>query len=207
MPGFLSIGAVLGLSAGFAPGPMLTLVISETVRSGTPSGIKVAVAPLITDVPIIMLTMLLLSRIQNTGPVLGLIAIAGGAVIGYMGVSNLRYQYRAVSGTGSKSRPLLKGILANALNPHPYIFWMSAGASYIRNALDAGWPCMVSFLAGFYVCLVGSKMFIAVAAGRSKTFLQGKMYTWIMRLLGAVLCVLASMLLYSGAVMVITEYF
>ena len=206
MPGYLFLGVVLGLSAGFAPGPVLTLVISETVQYGTRSGIKVAAAPLVTELPIILLTMLLLSRLQSSGAVLGLISIAGGAVIGYMGVSNIRYKYNGISETSRKSKSLLKGILANSLNPHPYIFWMSAGASYIRNALDSGWPCLVFFLTGFYTCLVGSKMFVAVAAGRSKTFLRGNVYTWIMRLLGAALCVLGAVLLYRGAA-VITGYF
>ena len=44
---FLTIGAALGLSAGLAPGPLLTLVISETLQHGVKSGVKVALAPVI----------------------------------------------------------------------------------------------------------------------------------------------------------------
>lgn len=53
---FLTIGAALGLSAGLAPGPLLTLVISETLQHGVKSGVKVALAPVITDLPITLLT-------------------------------------------------------------------------------------------------------------------------------------------------------
>ena len=45
---FLTLGTVLGLSAGLAPGPLLTLVISETLQHDIRAGIKVAVAPFIT---------------------------------------------------------------------------------------------------------------------------------------------------------------
>ncbi|MBT4876955.1 MAG: LysE family translocator, partial [Desulfobacula sp.] len=43
---YLTIGMVLGLSAGLAPGPLLTLVISETLLHDIRAGIKVAMAPL-----------------------------------------------------------------------------------------------------------------------------------------------------------------
>ncbi|MCD6225405.1 MAG: hypothetical protein J7K32_07820 [Deltaproteobacteria bacterium] len=53
---FLTAGTILGLSAGLIPGPLLTLVISETLRHNIKAGIKIAVAPLLTDLPIIGLT-------------------------------------------------------------------------------------------------------------------------------------------------------
>ncbi|NCD26558.1 MAG: hypothetical protein EOL86_13335, partial [Deltaproteobacteria bacterium] len=48
-------GLVLGLSAGLSPGPLLTLMLSETLRHGVRAGLLVAVAPLISDLPIIIL--------------------------------------------------------------------------------------------------------------------------------------------------------
>ena len=60
---YLTIGTVLGLSAGFAPGPLLTLVISETLQHDIKSGIKIALAPIITDLPIIILTLFILSKL------------------------------------------------------------------------------------------------------------------------------------------------
>ncbi len=46
--------AFLGLSGGLTPGPLLTLVVSETLKYGTQAGIKVSLAPLLTDTPIIL---------------------------------------------------------------------------------------------------------------------------------------------------------
>ena len=51
----VSAGLVYGLSAGFSPGPLMALVISQTLKHGIREGAKVAVAPLITDLPIILL--------------------------------------------------------------------------------------------------------------------------------------------------------
>ena len=59
----LSKGTVLGLAAGFSPGPLTFLIISETLRHGLRAGMKVSLAPVVTDLPIIVLAVLLLDRL------------------------------------------------------------------------------------------------------------------------------------------------
>ena len=51
---FLALGAFLGLASGISPGPLLTITISETLQHGKWEGIKVAISPLITDLPIVL---------------------------------------------------------------------------------------------------------------------------------------------------------
>jgi threonine/homoserine/homoserine lactone efflux protein len=46
-------GIVLGLSAGLSPGPLMTLVVAESLKGGASAGIRIALAPLVTDAPII----------------------------------------------------------------------------------------------------------------------------------------------------------
>ncbi|UCD33501.1 MAG: hypothetical protein JSV38_06465 [Desulfobacterales bacterium] len=54
MSSALWVGVMFGLSAGFAPGPLLTLVITQTLRHGIKEGILTASAPVLTDAPIIL---------------------------------------------------------------------------------------------------------------------------------------------------------
>ena len=54
------------------------------------------------------------------------------------------------------------------------------------------------FIAGFYVCLVGSKMSLAFVAARSKQLLAGTAYRYVMRFLGLALLVLAFFLFRDG---------
>ena len=75
---FLSAGTLLGLAAGFAPGPLLVLVVSETLRHGIKAGLKVSIAPLITDVPIIFISLIVLNRLAQFKSILGCISIFGG---------------------------------------------------------------------------------------------------------------------------------
>ncbi|MES9860524.1 MAG: hypothetical protein ABW157_19515 [Candidatus Thiodiazotropha sp. LLP2] len=74
----ISAGIVLGLSAGFSPGPLLTLVISETLQHDIRAGIKVAVAPIITDLPIIIFSLFIINEISGLYNILGLISLLVG---------------------------------------------------------------------------------------------------------------------------------
>lgn len=194
---YLTMGAVLGLSAGFAPGPLLALVISETLRHGIRSGVKVALAPVVTDLPIIALTLLVLSKLSHFHGILGLVSIAGGFFILSMGYESLRTTgFDLQRDTEAKS--LRKGILTNVLSPHPYLFWISVGGPTMSKALDTGLLAPAAFIAGFYACLVGSKIMLAVLVGKSRSFFRGRAYVWTMRLLGVALVALALLLFLDG---------
>jgi threonine/homoserine/homoserine lactone efflux protein len=59
---FLALGTFLGLASGISPGPLLTITISETLQNGKWEGIKFAISSLITDLPIILYTLFILSH-------------------------------------------------------------------------------------------------------------------------------------------------
>jgi threonine/homoserine/homoserine lactone efflux protein len=198
MAEFFTIGIVLGLSAGFAPGPLLTLVISETLQHDIRSGVKVALSPIFTDLPIIILTLAVFSKLSDFHNILGIISLIGGCVILFMGYESMKPESSESDFSKTKQSSLVKGILANALNPHPYLFWFSVGGPIMSRAINLNVKALFVFIGSFYVLLVGSKMLLAVLVGRSKSFLSGTSYTYIMRLLGLALCFLALLLFRDG---------
>lgn len=198
---YLTLGILLGLSAGFAPGPLLALVVSETIQHGIRSGVRVALAPIITDLPIIILTCFILSKLSGFQTILGIIALVGGCVIFYMGCQCLRTKSVALDIGRIKPKSLTKGALANALSPHPYLFWFSVGAPTMTKAMQQHVGAPLAFVAGFYVFLVGSKIMLAVLVGQSKSFLIGRGYRYTMRFLGLALCVLSLVLFHDGLIL------
>jgi threonine/homoserine/homoserine lactone efflux protein len=198
MINFLAIGTILGLSAGFAPGPLLTLVISETLQHDIKSGVKVALAPIITDLPIIILTLLILAELSNFHTLLGIISLTGGFFILFMGYESIRTKGVELNLHEKKPKSLTKGILANALNPHPYLFWLSVGAPTMTKAMSLSIFAPLAFIFSFYVLLVGSKILLAIMVGKSKSFLGGNVYIYTMRFLGLILCFLAFVLFRDG---------
>ncbi|HEY5995615.1 MAG TPA: LysE family transporter, partial [Candidatus Deferrimicrobiaceae bacterium] len=71
----------MGVSAGVSPGPMFALIVSQSVRHGAREGMKVAAAPALTDIPIILASTFLLSRIGDFKPALGIVSIAGALLL------------------------------------------------------------------------------------------------------------------------------
>jgi len=195
---FLSTGFLLGLSAGIAPGPLLALVISETLRHNIKAGIKVALAPIITDVPVILITLLMSSSLSEFNYILGGISFVGGLFVLHLGIESIRCKGTDFEFTATPSKAFQKGILTNALSPHPYLFWFTVGAPIITKAMQQDILCVAGFIAAFYFLLVGSKIVIAIITEKSRAFLTCKTYIFIMRGLGIILCVFAGLLTKDG---------
>ena len=196
----LGVGAAFGLAAGLSPGPLLAFVIAQTVRHGTREGLKVAAAPLITDAPIVLLSLLVLSRVGSDA-ILGVVALAGGGFVAFLAVEDLRATRLEVSPAIAPARSWRQGATVNALSPHPWVFWITVGAPILLVASVGGVAGPAAFLAGFYVCLVGSKVAVAAAVGASRGALTGRAYPWVMRVLGAVLLVFSVVLVREGLIL------
>jgi len=192
------LGLVLGLSAGLAPGPLLAFVISQTLKYNVKEGLKVALAPLITDLPIILVTLFLLTKLSNFKMALGMISFLGGAFILYLSYESVQTKPLAVTDQETKAHSLKKGALVNALNPHPYLFWFSVGAPTMLKAQAESNLGAVAFVTSFYICLVGSKICLALVVGKSRAFLEGRMYVYTMRVLGVLLFLFALLLFRDG---------
>ena len=194
----LATGVVFGLSAGLSPGPLLMLTISETLKHGTGSGIRVALAPLVTDTPIIVLAITVVSQLSDIHFVLGLISLAGACFLIYLGYESIVFKGAEFDAQGSRPQSLKKGIIANFLNPSPYLFWFSVGAPIVIKSTGDGLTGPVLFLFGMYLLLVGSKIVIALITGKSRRFLKSRGYVYTIRILGIVLLLFASIFVRDG---------
>ncbi len=198
MAHFLIMGLVLGLAAGLAPGPLLTLVVSETLRYHVGAGARVALAPLISDLPIVLVSVGVLSTMAGFEVILGVISLVGGAVVFRMGVHGVKTRALALEPEVSGHNALAKGVLVNVLSPHPYLFWITVGAPLVHRAMTVSLAAAGAFITGFYLLLVGSKVIMALVVSRSRAMIKGRAYVVTMRGLGLVLCLLALVLVKDG---------
>lgn len=194
----LIAGITLGLYAGFSPGPLLVLVISQTLKHGYKEGVRVAFAPIISDIPIIAICLLFLSLISGYTFILGIISIIGALYLGYLAYESFKTKGLTRDIKLEKPKSLTKGVTLNLLNPAPYLFWITIGGpiiipAYFESPLSPLW-----FIIGFYALLVGSKIALAYATGKSRDFIKGKAYIFIMRVLGVVLVIFAFYFLNQG---------
>jgi threonine/homoserine/homoserine lactone efflux protein len=194
----LSAAAVYGLSAGFSPGPLLALVVSQTLRYGVREGAKAAMAPLITDLPIILVSVLVMRSLSESRTALGFISMAGGLFVIYLACGCFRTTQLDMADRNQGPNSLGKGAAVNALNPHPYLFWLTVGGPSVIRAWAESPLWAVAFVAVFTGCIVGSKVLIASVVGRSRHLLSGKVYGTVMRALGLMLLIFAALLFRDG---------
>ncbi len=199
----LATGAVLGFGAGVAPGPLLGLTITATLRGGWVAGVRTAMAPLISDTPVVLLAVLVVASVPRS--IEQALALAGGAVVVWFGLEALgQARHAELPEAGDEAderrRALRRGVVVNLLSPHPWLFWLTIGATQLTAAVRAAsWPGPVAFLVGFYGLLVGTKVVVAVLLGVGRTRLRVRGYR---RLLGVsgLLLVAAGVLLAFEAV-------
>lgn len=187
----LIAGITLGLYSGLSPGPLLILLISQTLKHGHKEGVKVAFSPLITDLPIIAVSMIFLSFVAGYSSILGIISIFGGLFLLYMAYESFKTRGLIEDIEAEEPKSLKKGVTVNFLNPSPYLFWITVGGPIIITAYTGSILAPLMFIIGFYVLLVGSKIVLAFAAGKSREFITGRPYLYIMRILGIVLVIFA----------------
>ncbi len=162
---------VQGIGYGFAaaaqPGPFQTYIITQSLAKGWRKAIPAALAPLVSDGPIIALCLLVLSQVpiwfQRS------LQIAGGLFILYLAHGAYK-AWRAFDiniptselGTGQS---IWKAALMNALSPGPYIYWsLVTGPILIRGWRET--PIYgIGFLLGFYSILVSGLGFIILIFG------------------------------------------
>ena len=194
----LLIGIALGLGAGISPGPLLGLVLTSTLKRGFGAGVRVALAPLLTDAPIVLLSVFVLESLP--APAVRALGVAGGAYVIYLGTQALRGARTAELSTArndSSRRDILRGALVNALSPHPWLFWLSAGGPLLVNAWGDAPVRGVTFLVSFYGLLVGTKIAIAraVAAGRQR--MSERWYQRALLAAGVLLSVAGALLIWE----------
>ena len=163
-------GIVYGFAAAVQPGPFQTYLISQALLKGWQRTLVAALAPLISDGPIIALCLLMLSQVPVWFE--RFLYIAGGLFILYLAYGAYRswrnFDPTLPSNESGAHESLLKAAMMNALSPGPYIFWsLVTGPILLRGWRET--PLHgIGFMLGFYVTMILSLCAIIVIFGSAR---------------------------------------
>lgn len=164
---YLLQGIGYGFAAASQPGPFQTYLISQTLSRGWRRTLPAALAPLVSDGPIIAICLLVLSQVPRWME--RVLYIAGGLFILYLAYGAYRawrnFDEQALQAESAGQQSVLKAALMNALSPGPYVFWtLVTGPILIQGWRET--PLNgIGFLAGFYLTMISGLVAIILVFG------------------------------------------
>ncbi len=183
------IGISYALSAGLQPGPLQAFFLAKVAEQGWRRTLPAAFAPLISDGPIALVSILLLNILPETFR--NLLQLAGGFLLLYFAWNAYRNwrEDQVIEFGESESTPktVFQAALINLLNPNPYLGWSLVMGPAVVAAWAKSPGTAVSLLLAFYITMITTSMVMIYLMGR--TLLLGPGARKVMNLISALLLV------------------
>ncbi|MDQ3899670.1 MAG: LysE family translocator [Actinomycetota bacterium] len=197
----LGLALILGATSAISPGPLLVLIVSTTLHRGFLAGLRIAVAPLLTDAPILGIGLFALNTLSRAA--LGGIGLAGGLLLIAFGIQEALYARRDPLLSSGESEAegdheLRRGVAVNLVNPHAWLFLLTVTAPLVALTWPRSPASAVGFVVVFYLVLVAGKATIAASLTMLRWHFRPRLYRGALLLGGLVLCVIGTGLAWSG---------
>ena len=158
---YFLLGAGFAFAAAVQPGPFQTFLIAEALHRGWRRTVPAALAPLLSDAPIIAAALLFLTQIPVE--MVRYLHFAGALYLFYLTRDAWLSWRREVpadeTGGTADQRTIFKAALVNLLNPNPWLAWsLVLGPLFLRGYREhptQGIALLVGFYLTMIVCLVG----------------------------------------------------
>jgi threonine/homoserine/homoserine lactone efflux protein len=166
----LILGGGYAFAAAVQPGPLQAFLLSSVARRGWRRTLPASLAPLVSDGPIALVILLVISRVPEAMSTV--LQMAGGILLLYFALASYRQWRRQLASSEGESErtppTLLQAAAVNILNPNPYLGWsLVLGPAAVRawheRPMDA-----VALVGAFYVVLVITLAVTIILFGTSR---------------------------------------
>ena len=199
---------IVALSGAAMPGPLLTVTISESPRRGLMTGPLLIAGHAILELALVLALLMGLAPLLKMKPVFIVIALAGSAVLLWMGIGMLKSLPTMVlttDGGETKGRNLiLSGVLMSIANPYWSIWWATIGLGYILHSMDAGTMGVVAFFTGHIMGDLFWYATISTAVWKGRKLLSDRGYRILIGTCAIFLIVFSCLFAWSGVQKLIT---
>jgi threonine/homoserine/homoserine lactone efflux protein len=156
MISYLILGMTYAFAAAVQPGSMQSYLISQTLRKGWRRTLPATCAPLISDGPIIVLVVFLLSRVPER--MVNILQFVGGVFLLYLAVDAWKawknFNSEKVIHTTSSRTTIQQAVMVNFLNPAPYLGWSLVMGPILLKALREAYVNGIVLILAFYTTIV-----------------------------------------------------
>lgn len=204
--GILVAAFGIGLSGALMPGPLFSVVLAHSAKKGFRHGYQAAVGHAILELAVVVSFFFGLQHWLTRGDVMATTALAGSAVLAWMGYGMIREAPRASlatdggrgSAAGMVGSPLVDGALASISNPYWLVWWATVGTGQASVSLAGGAAGLVVFYVGHICSDLLWYGLVSTAVSKGRKLLDGRRYRIIVSGCGGFLLVMALFFLWSG---------
>ena len=181
---------IIGLSGALMPGPMFVAVVGQSPRRGAWTGPIAVLGHGVLESVLVAAVILGLAEFLKNAAVMSVIAVAGGAMLLWMGVGMLRSAgklslFPESAGAGSASlvlvHPFWAGILTSLSNPYWILWWATIGLGYMVISRELGIPGLVAFMVGHVMADLVWYTVVSTLVARGKRWLSDGLYRGMIR--------------------------
>ena len=177
LPSFL-----IGLSGAMAPGPLLTVTVSDSIRRGFRAGPLLVAGHVLGEALLVTLILMGLGYILRSGPAPAILGTAGGAVLIWMGILGFRDSEDTENIPEGGS--ILRGAIISFANPYFFLWWGAVGAALMYRGLElAGVLGLLAFLAGHWSSDLTWYSLVSFLSSRKSFRMNGRPYKIVMMIL------------------------
>ncbi len=192
-------GIALGIIEGIKPGPLLTMVIRESLSKGLKAGMWTAAAPIFTDGPMIIASLLLAGWMATQPSILFSISLLGALFLTKMGLECFSLEAPDPDNTDiDASGSFKRGIVTNLLNPHVYMFWFLIGGPLMASAAEQEPLAPILYAICFLITIILVKASIAWLFVGGGTWLSPRKYRIAMVICGLAMLGFAASFAYQA---------
>ncbi len=171
------VGSILGLTEGVKPGPLLTMVIKETLTHGLKAGVRAAAAPIFTDGPLIIISFFVAGLMSENAVIFAVISLLGSIFLAKMGIDCFQAEPPSAELlTEERSGSLRRGVLTNLLNPNVYVFWLLIGGPFMSLYYKVDPLAPLAYAISFLLTIIAVKSGVAYLFHRSRGRISAKGY-------------------------------
>lgn len=171
---------IIGLSGAMAPGPLLTVTVSDSIQGGFRAGPLLVTGHILGEAILVVLIFMGMGYLLSSESASSFIGIAGGSVLIWTGIRGLRSGDES-SGDIPAGGSVLRGAVISFSNPYFFIWWGAVGAALMYNGLElAGAAGLAGFLVGHWSSDLAWYSLISFLSSRGSFDTGGRIYRAVM---------------------------
>ncbi|MDI9623345.1 MAG: LysE family transporter [Methanothermobacter sp.] len=181
-----------------APGPLLTVTISDSLKKGSKAGPLLVLGHVIGEVLLILLILGGLSWLITSSLASAWVGLIGGAVMIFLGLNMMRDTTPIMESGDFKDFGLVsKGFMTSVSNPYFFIWWGTVGAALMFKGMElAKLTGLAAFLIGHWSSDFAWYGIVSFFSARGKLILKSS-YKFIILACGVFLIIVGSYFIFT----------